>query len=823
MQTSMGRGFVREIADSIAAGRKEPAGLDAAVVGELARALHVTLGEVELQREELARQKSEIDRSRKRYRELFERAPVGYLLLDPEGIVEDANDAALALLARRRGDLLMHAFEWFVSPGHREAWAAAVAAVCDGQHRACELEVLRGDGASMAVHVEPAALARGDHEPRLLVTVTDNRQRVAAERALMASEANYRQLFNVNPVPMLIASREGQAVLAANPAAERAFQLGREEFRARALSGLAVEEDAAAIAAWLASPARGRDSRLLRFRRRNGDAMVAEASAHEVTFDGVDACLVVVEDITERWHAERETRRANELLRAVIAAAPMGIVCVGPNGDVVMCNEAVDRVLGAPCSTRVGRPFVSVCRAEGVASLLLQALEGAEVPATDLPYYPEVRDPAARSLRTRHLTFTAAPIRTDGRVDGAIVAITDVTRRRELEDQLRQADKLRAIGQLAGGIAHDFNNLLTVILSCATALRDHLPAEDPVSPDARDIVSATHRAASLTQRLLAFSRRQPGDTSEAAVDVVVRDWAESILRHWIRENIELKVSLDAREACVALDPTQLQQVLLNLVLNARDAIVDGGVIQLRTSLDVACEPARAVIEVIDNGVGMTPEVRERIFEPFFTTKGPDQGTGLGLATVYGIVQQADGEIEVDSIPGRGSRFCIALPCTDRVSRPTAPPPRLSAVPAGECVLLVEDDEAVRRSLYRGLTRLGFRVFEADGFERAAELARMYRDTVRVLVTDIVMPQANGFEVAREVRRLVPGVSVVYMSGYADEAIIPLGAAQEIGPILPKPFSPEDLAARIREVVGGSRSSAPPAAAPIVPLRVPKIS
>jgi len=821
VQTTV-RGGVRELVASIASGRREAASLDPASVEEMVRALQVSFEEIKLQREELARQQAEIERSRKRYRELFERAPVGYLLLDQEGIIEDVNDAALALMARRRSDLLMHAFEWFIAPSDREAWNRTVNAVCAGHHATCEIEVLRGDGASMAVHVEPATLARGDSEPRVLVTVTDDRQRVAAERALMASEANYRQLFNVNPVPMLIVARQGQHVLAANPAAERAFQYKRDELRVQALADLAIEDDTMALSAWFASSARGREGRLFRFRRRNGEAMVAEASAHDVFFDGVDACLVVVEDITERWHAERETRRANELLRGVIAAAPMGIVCVGLNGDVVMCNEAVDRVLGTPCTSRIGRPFVSVCRIEGVASLLLQALEGFEVPATDLPYYPDVGAVADRSLRTRHLTVTAAPIWTEGRVDGAIVALTDVTRRRELEEQLRQADKLRAIGQLAGGIAHDFNNLLTVILSCAATLRDHLPSDDLLAPEVRDILSATHRAANLTQRLLAFSRRQPGDAAEAAVDVVVRDWAESILRHWIRENIELVVSLDAGEACVALDPTQLQQVLLNLVLNARDAIVDSGVIQLRTSLDRSDEPARVVIEVIDNGVGMTPEVRERIFEPFFTTKGSDRGTGLGLATVYGIVQQAGGEIAVDSIPGRGSRFCIVLPCTDRISRPTAPPPRLSTLPSEECVLLVEDDEAVRRSLYRGLTRQGFRVFEADGFERATEFARMYRDTIRVLVTDIVMPQANGFEVAREVRRLIPGVSVIYMSGYADEAIVPLGAAQDIGAILPKPFAPEDLALRIRETLGNVRPSGPSATAPIVPLRAPKI-
>ncbi len=770
-----------------------------------------------VQREELARQQAEIERARQRYRELFERASVGYLILDPEGVVEDANEAALALLGHRRGELLQQELGWLVAPAHRDVWGRALGAAGGGVGASCELEMLKGDGALAAVRLEAVTLTRGRDGARLLVTVADNRARIEAARAIRESEAHYRQLFNVNPVPMLIAAREGLAVLAANPAAERACGYSVDEFRGRSLADLSFEEDC--FAAWIASGHRGRAARAVQIRRGDGGATVAEVSAHDVTFDGTAAVLVVLEDITQRWHAERETRRANELLRAVIAASPMGIVCVGASGDVQIVNGAAGRIAASDDAAWVGRPFFECCPIEALAPLLLQALDGAEVPATDVAYYPSPRRASpGRGLEVRHLTVSAAPIRNvEGRVTGAIVALSDVTQRRLLEEQLRMSDKLRAIGQLAGGIAHDINNVLTVILGCATAIRDGLPPDAVVGSEVRAVIDASARAARLTRGLLTFSRQQQTDAAEVAVDTTVRDYVESVFRRTIPENIELDVQLQSRDFSVALEPSQLQQVLLNLVLNARDAMPSGGRISLRTSLDVACEPPCVCIEVEDTGVGMTPEVRARIFEPFYSTKSSERNSGLGLATVYGIVQQAEGAITVDSVPGRGTCFRIAVPSVSRTSRPTSPPPRLSVPIAGQGILVVEDEPEVRRAICRGLTRQGFKVFEADGIERAIEHATAHRDAVRVLLTDVVMPVASGIEVAREVRRIVPGVEVVFMSGYADEAFAPYGMLHEIGTILPKPFMPEEAGLRIREVL--ARAKAPS----IYPQRVPSLS
>ena len=537
-----------------------------------------------------------------------------------------------------------------------------------------------------------------------------------------------------------------------------------------------------------------------------------------MTFEGIEAVLVVLEDITERWHAERDTRRANELLRAVIAAAPMGIVCVGARGEVQVVNDAAARIVGRDEASWVGRPFFDACPVDPFAPLLLQALEGIEVPPGDVVFeVPTARDAQHRGApEERCLTVSTAPLRNAaGHVTGAIVLLHDVTQRRLLEEKLRMSDKLRAIGQLAGGVAHDINNVLTVILGCATAIRDQLPPETAVSNEVRAVIDASARAARLTRGMLTFSRQHPADAAEVAVDTTVRDYVESVFRRTIPENIELVVDLASRDLSVALEPSQLQQVLLNLVINARDAMPSGGRIAIRTRLDEASEPPTLHLEVEDTGLGMSPDVRDRIFEPFFTTKSTDRNSGLGLATVYGIVKQAEGTIHVDSAPYRGTRFTLAIPSVSRTSRPTAPPPRMAAPSAaGQGVLVVEDEPEVRRAICRGLTRHGFKVFEADGIEHALEQVEAHRDAIRVLLTDVVMPVASGIEVAREVRARLPQVAVVFMSGYADEAFAPTGVLQELGTILPKPFMPEEVALHIREALALTVPTR------ILPLRMP---
>jgi PAS domain S-box-containing protein len=831
MHLNWDRDAARTLAEALADGRIEPSSIAPEAFVSVARELRQQREELALQREELARQHNGIDRARQRYRELFERAPVGYLILDHDGVIEDANDTALSLVGRRRQDLLQHELTWYVTPSSRTVWAQMFADAAEGRRRTCELDVIRGDGAGASLRVEAVTLSRGRDEPRLLLSLSDNAPHIEAARAVRHSELNYQRLFDVNPLPMLIVARDGFRVLAANPAAEQAYGYTGVEFHQRSLAELACDEDVISFMAWLASGGRGRAERPYHLHRRDNTAMVAEVLAHDVVFHTDDAVLVVIEDITERWNAEREARRADELRHALFNASPVGIIYVGQSRDVPMMNAAATRILDLISDDRDGNVFSRCCRVDGLAEMLLKALShGVESGPSDLRV-TAVKTPRVGGSRAtlRHLTASVTPIGSaEGRVSGALVALTDITQRKMLEEQLRQSDKLRVIGQLAGGIAHDFNNVLTVILSCATAIDRHLPDDETIAPITEDVHKASRRAAHLTRQLLAFTRRQPSEDCEVAVDAAAREWVGSFLRRLVPEHIALDVQLDSCDACVALNQTQFHQLLVNLVLNARDAMPRGGTITLRTTLDASQDPPRAIIEVEDTGVGMAPEVAECIFEPFFTTKEPDQGTGLGLTTVFGIVHQAEGEISVDSEQGRGTRFRISMPCTQRVSRPTAPPPRLVISAGGESVLLVEDDDIVRRSLSRELRRLGFRVFDADGIENAREVAQMYRDTIRVLLSDVVMPVANGLEVAREVRQIIPGVAVVFMSGYTNETFTPMGLLQEMGAVVAKPFTPEEMAGRLREAL--ARASAAhvsthsmPTPSPILPLRLPAVN
>jgi PAS domain S-box-containing protein len=453
------------------------------------------------------------------------------------------------------------------------------------------------------------------------------------------------------------------------------------------------------------------------------------------------------------------------------------------------------------------------------------------------------------------------------RLDGEECVVTmaqDVTEYRRLQDQLRQSAKMEAIGQLAGGVAHDFNNLLTVI----THSTELLTRKHELPPRARELVEgvrrAAQRAAGLTRQLLAFSRKQTLTPEVLDANAVVEDTGR-MLRRLIGEDIEMVTRLSPEAGCVRADRTQLEQVLLNLAVNARDAMPRGGQLTLRT----ARQDAQVLLEVTDTGVGMSPEVLAHIFEPFFTTKPQGQGTGLGLSTVYGIVQQSGGQVQVDSAPGRGTTFRVVLPRAGSVlaeagpaqpapARPasalpagpqaTAPSPRRTATearatearateagatqvrappapraaaeaaehpaPTGPTLLLVEDDEDVRRMLSRLLLHEGYRVLvAADGVEAEA-LARRHAGDIALLITDLVMPRLGGGETAQRLRALRPGLRVLFMSGYPGGAEEVRGLDGGHGHFLPKPFSLDALVRGVREALGGPPPPEEPAAPPL---------
>jgi two-component system, cell cycle sensor histidine kinase and response regulator CckA len=388
----------------------------------------------------------------------------------------------------------------------------------------------------------------------------------------------------------------------------------------------------------------------------------------------------------------------------------------------------------------------------------------------------------------------------------------DITERRVLEDQFRQAQKMEAVGRLAGGIAHDFNNLLMVISGYTEVLLDQLTLGHPLHSKAEAIQQASDRATTLTRQLLAFSRKQLLELKVIDVHAIVEDM-ERLLRPLIGEHIELTTQLSPSVGCTRADAGQLEQVIMNLVVNAKDAMSSGGKICIRTAsvtLDDSYRPENTfikngpyvMISVSDNGQGMDRETQARIFEPFFTTKEKGKGTGLGLSTVYGIIKQSGGYVFVQSEPDRGTVFTIYFPRVDEPSEALgATPVALAAAGGTETVLLVEDEDSVRQLVRETLESRGYRVLEAANGNAALALAAAHPDPIDLVITDVIMPGLNGHELVQQLLPARSGIKVLYLSGYAQDAFPSTAAAHSQKTFLQKPFTLQSLARKVREVLG----------------------
>ena len=412
--------------------------------------------------------------------------------------------------------------------------------------------------------------------------------------------------------------------------------------------------------------------------------------------------------------------------------------------------------------------------------------------------------------------ITAHSIHFAGR-PARLVLATDVTERRNLEGQLRQSQKMEAIGMLAGGVAHDFNNLLTAINGYSELILKRLPADHPLRSSVIEIAKAGSRAATLTQQLLAFSRKQVMQPRTIDLNAVVSE-IEKMLRRLIGEHIALRTVLDPKLGSTKADPGQVEQVLVNLVVNARDAMAGGGKLTIETRnvfldedyarMHISVVPGRYVmLGVSDTGVGMDEATSARIFEPFFSTKDPGKGTGLGLSTIYGIVKQTGGNIWVYSELGKGTTFKIYFPLVEEhpdvavVSKLTE-----EKTNGNETILLVEDEEIVRKLALQVLQLYGYNVLEASGGENALSICKDNQGKIDLLITDVVMPGMSGRELANRVAELCPGIKVLYMSGYTDSAIVHQGELDEGANFMQKPFTTEGFARKVREVLDADEKS-----------------
>src|SRR5881394_359570 len=513
--------------------------------------------------------------------------------------------------------------------------------------------------------------------------------------------------------------------------------------------------------------------------------------------------LVLGAESAHRRHAESALLDAHENLRAIIQSSPLAIYTLGHAGTVLTWNVAAERLYGWRAEEVLGRTLPT--SPEGEQLVLRNNVLGGHA-MTGMEVQRRRKDGSSITIN-----LSLAPLHgPGGSIVGVLAIAADLTALRQLEVQYRQSQKVEAVGQLAGGIAHDFNNILTAILSTTQLLLKELPRDAATARrDVEEIAASAKRGSGLTRQLLAFSRRQVLELKSVDLNALIQE-QERMLRRLIAAHIELKTTL-ADVGTVRVDAGQIEQVLLNLVVNARDALPLGGVITIGTvNLDVARPnvhehvPVAAghyvQLTVSDTGVGMDANTKAHLFEPFFTTKEPGKGTGLGLATVYGIVKQTGGYIWVESAPEQGSTFKILLPRTE------VPAPDVEAhvvspsLDGKETILLVEDQSDVLRVMRRGLEGLGYTVLAAKGGPEALSLAARHEGEIDLLVTDVVMPGMNGHDLALGLAATRPEMKVLYVSGYPDQSIVHQGLLAPGLAFLQKPFAPDALARKIREVL-----------------------
>jgi two-component system, cell cycle sensor histidine kinase and response regulator CckA len=669
----------------------------------------------------------------------------------------------------------------------------------------------------------------GDDAGRILCLVVDAldvTEKKRAEEQRLASASILRSVFRATPIGVTF--NIGRDLVSVNDS--MCAMMGYEEKEllgksARMFYATDEEFETAGRGLYPQVEANGFASVETRFVRKDGSAIDVVLSAAMLRAEDPSAGFVVtVQDVTERKKAENALRDSENRFRALMEQAPFSIQVLSPQGTTVAVNKAFEELWGVNLEGLKDYNILTdkEIQALGFMPLVHKALQGERVVTPEVEFDVSVALGAGRRVRVQGIFY---PLREpSGALRNIVLVHFDVSARfqaesdqRKLQEQLQQAMKMEAIGRLAGGIAHDFNNLLTTIGGNVELI--HMSGDVPAKlvPYLDEIEKAAASAASLTRQLLAFSRRQIIEPRVVGLNDMVSN-LHLMLTRLIGEDVELKAELAPHLGAVKVDPGQFEQVLMNLAVNARDAMPDGGKLLIETAnveLDAlycarhpAAQPGSYVmLAVSDTGRGMNEEVKRRVFEPFFTTKPKGKGTGLGLATAFGIVQQADGLIEIYSEEGVGTSFKIYLPRIDERPESLVSAKKKAGVPGGsETILLVEDETSVANMARRMLQGLGYRVIQASGPQDAIRIAQQHTEPIHLLLTDVVMPDMNGKELAQELQRILPGLKVVFASGYTENVIVHHGVLEENLAFIGKPYTLSALSQKVREVLAQERGT-----------------
>ncbi|HSO33081.1 MAG TPA: PAS domain S-box protein [Labilithrix sp.] len=715
--------------------------------------------------------------------------------------------------------MTVESFMGGVHPADREAVAhASHAATAHNASYDIEHRVQWPDGQLRWVR-ERAVVERdaAGRATRMIGTVADITDQRTADQGLRASEERYRRIVESTSEGVWMYDGEGVTTFMNGPMAE---MLGYTVEEAAGKPINAFTDDA--IAAQAETPVEGRRGREgrhdVRLRRKDGSMLWASMQANALFGAGgrFDGGVALLTDVS----AQRIADEARAHLAAIVESSEDAILSTSLSGEIKTWNRGAEQLFQYSAAEVVGQN-VAMFTPAGAADEEARRVSESLARGEPVQHYETQRRRRDGSLVD--VALTTSPIRdSDGTMIGRAKTARDLTasRRaaaalRSTEEQFRQAQKMEAVGRLAGGVAHDFNNLLSVVLSYSSLAVADLKQGDPLRDDMREIQAAGERGTALTRQLLAFSRQQVLQPRVIDVSEIV-DGMRSMLGRLLGEDVDLSVVRGSDIGRVHADPGQIEQVVMNLAVNARDAMPDGGSLTIslaNVELDGASSAPEGAapgpyvsVTVRDNGTGMDAATRARIFEPFFTTKEPGKGTGLGLATVFGIMNQSGGYVGVESSPGQGSAFTVYLPRTDQA----VDAPSSAGVPllrrGTETILLVEDESEVRAVARIILRRQGYEVLEAANGGEAFLIAQDYSPPIHLLLTDVVMPRMSGRKLAEQLALQRPEMKLLFVSGYTDDAIVRHGVLEAGVAFLQKPFSPDSLLRKVRDVLDAPRGT-----------------